>query len=151
MDEIRERLSLAYSPSVTADSSDTYKGYGSLAVSAQTAPEKLPDFFRAVDGIVQKLRDEPVTDDELKRAREPLIEQQKRARNSDYFWLGALTYAVDRPYIVPQIMTGIRDIEAVTPADIQILARKYLRPETAWKAEVVPDALGAAKAPGKLH
>ncbi|MDB5702990.1 MAG: peptidase domain protein [Sphingomonas bacterium] len=139
-DEIRERLALAYSPGVSASYSDTYKGYGAISVEAETAPEKLPAFFTAMDSVAQKLRDAPISEDELKRAREPLVEAAKRAQNTNGWWLGKLTYIIDRPYYVPQTLTGIRDLEAVTPADIQALARKYLKPDVAWKAEVVPAA-----------
>ncbi|MET0310174.1 MAG: insulinase family protein [Sphingomonas sp.] len=146
LDEIREHLALAYSPGVSSTYSDTYKGYGTLSVSAETAPEKLPAFFKAMDGIVRKLQDEPITADELKRAREPMVEAAKRSQNTNFWWLSQLTYAVDRPYYLPQTLTAIRDMEAITPADIQVLARKYLRPEAAWKAEVLPAAAGTATA-----
>ena len=139
LDEIRERQALAYSPGVSSEYSNTYKGFGSISVQAQTAPEKLPAFYAAVDGIVQKLRDEPIGADELKRAREPLIEAGRRAQSSNGWWLGQLTYAVDRPWYLPQTLTQIDDMEKMTPADIQALARQYLRPEAAWKAEVVPE------------
>ena len=139
LDEIRERLALAYSPGVSSEYSDTYKGYGSISVQAQTAPEKLPAFYAAVDAIVQKLRDEPIGADELKRAREPLIESERRAQSSNGWWVGHLIYAVDRPWYLPQTLTAIDDMEKITPADIQALARQYLRPELAWKAEVLPE------------
>jgi zinc protease len=51
-----------------------------------------------------------------------------------------LLYIVDRPDDIPQILTTERDLEALTPLDVQALARKYLKPEAAWKAEVVPEA-----------
>ena len=142
LDEIRERLALAYAPGSGASFSDTYKGYGMISVQAQTAPEKLPAFFAAVDSIIRKLRDEPIGADELKRAREPMIEAALRVRNSNGWWLGQLSYAVDRPWYLPQTLTGIDDLEKVTPADIQALARQYLRPELAWKAEVLPEKAG---------
>jgi zinc protease len=139
LDEIREKEALAYSPSVASSYSDSYKGYGSISVQAQTAPDKLPAFFKAADGIVQSLRDQPITADELQRARGPLIEEAKRSRNSNGWWLSQLTYAVDRPSSVPQILTSIDIMEKMTPTDVQALARKYLRPELAWKVEVLPD------------
>lgn len=144
LDEIREKEALAYSPGVSSTYSDTYKGYGALSVQAQTAPDKLPAFFKAVDAIVEKLRDEPVSEDELKRAREPIIEGTKRNQATNFWWLNQLTFLVDRPWYEPQALTSIRDMEALTPADIQALARKYLRPDLAWKAEVLPANDGAA-------
>jgi len=144
LDEIREKEGLAYSPGVSSSYSDTYKGYGALSVQAQTAPDKLPAFFKAVDAIVDKLRNEPVTADELKRAREPIIEGTKRGMTTNYWWLSQLTFLVDRPWYEPQALTSIRDMEALTPADVQALAKKYLRSDLAWKAEVLPAAKGAA-------
>ncbi len=46
LDEIREKLALAYSPQVSASYSDIYKGYGTISVQAETAPEKLHRLFR---------------------------------------------------------------------------------------------------------
>lgn len=146
LDEIREKQALAYSPGVSASYSDSYKGYGSISVQAETAPQKLPAFFSAMDAIAQSLRDTPISEDELKRAREPLVESAKRGPSTNGWWLGQLTYVVDRPYYIPQINTFIPQVEALTPADIQALARKYLRPEAAWKAEVLPEAPAKGKA-----
>jgi zinc protease len=139
LEEIRERLALAYAPTVASNYSDTYKGFGIISVQAQTAPDKLPAFFTAMNGIIQKLRDEPISADELKRAREPQVEAARRSQNSNGWWLGNLTYAVDRPWYLPQTLTGIDEMEKMTPADVQALARQYLRPDTAWKAEVLPE------------
>ena len=147
LEEIREKEGLAYSPGVSSSYSDTYKGYGSLGVQAQTAPDKLPAFFKAVDAIVEKLRDEPVSADDLKRAREPLLESAKRGQTTNFWWLNQLTFIVDRPWYEPQALTAIHDMEGLTPADIQALARKYLEPGKAWRAEVLPTDGVAAPAP----
>jgi zinc protease len=140
LDVIREKLALAYSPGVSANYSDIYKGYGAISVQAETAPEKLPAFFAAMDDITKSLRETPISEDELKRAREPMVESAKRGQNTNGWWLSQLTYIVDRPYYIPQTLTVVPQFEAITPADIQALAQKYLRPDTAWKAEVTPDA-----------
>lgn len=139
LDEIREKQALAYAPGVSASYSNSYKGYGAISVQAETAPGKLPAFFAAVDAIAASLRDTPISADELKRAREPLVEAARRAQNTNGWWLNQLTYIVDRPQYIPQTLTAVPQFEAMTPADIEALARKYLRPELAWKAEVVPE------------
>lgn len=145
LDEIREKQALAYSPVTSSNYSDTYKDYGAISVQAQTAPEKLPAFFTAMDAIIRSLRDTQISEDELKRAREPLVESARRGPNTNGWWLNQLTYIVDRPYYIPQTLTFIPQIEALTPADIQALARKYLRPEAAWKAEVLPEATASGQ------
>ncbi|HVL41912.1 MAG TPA: insulinase family protein, partial [Brevundimonas sp.] len=146
LEEIRERQALAYGPGVGSSSSDTYPGYGSLVIRAETASDKLEAFYAAVDGIIAKLRDEPVTEDELTRARLPMIESLRRSQASNEYWLGQLSRVASHPEDIEQTLTHISDLEAVTTADIQTLARQYLRPDTAWRATVTSTSAPAAAA-----
>ena len=136
-EEIREKQALAYSPGVSSSSSDVYAGYGSVSVTAQTTPENQGPFFAAVGTIASSLRDAPITEDELTRARAPIIESLRRSQAGNEFWLGALEGVAADPGEVEQITTLITDFEAVTPADIQAAARLYLVPDKAWEASVV--------------
>lgn len=82
---------------------------------------------------------EPPTEDELVRARTPIVERLRRAPAQNGWWFSSLAYLIDRPHYLPQVMSGIADVEAVTASDIQAMARKYLRSDTAWKAAVEPE------------
>lgn len=144
LEEIRERQALAYSPSVGASASDVFPGYGSISITAQTTPESLSAFFDAVDMIVASLHDTPVTEDELNRARLPVIESLRRGRAGNEYWLSELADLPSHPEAIEQTLTVISDIEAITPADIQRLARQYLTGDTAWKATVTSSAPAAA-------
>lgn len=146
LDEVREKLAIAYSPGTGASSSSDYRGYGSLSVSAQTAPDKLAAFYTAVESIAASLRDAPPTEDELNRARLPVIEATRRSQATNEYWLGQLADVAEKPADVEQTLTVISDMEAVTPADIQALAQKYLRPETAWRASVTSSQAAAPAA-----
>ncbi len=134
--EVRERQSLAYSPGVAATTSNVYSNYGYLTINAQTEPDKLPAFFSAVDQIVAGLRDRPVTEDELNRAREPMLASLRRSLTNNGWWMGQLAYVNDHPEAVGQVLDGLADLEAATPQDIQALAVRYLRPDRAWSATV---------------
>ena len=147
LEEIREKQALAYSPNVSASASDTFEGYGSIAITAQTAAETLPAFYAAVDQIVAGLQAEPVSDDELNRARLPVIESLRRSQASNEYWLGQLADVAERPEEIEQTLSHISDLEAVTPADIQRLARQYLRSDTAWRATVTSAQTAQAPAP----
>lgn len=137
LDEIREKQALAYSPSVRASASDVFQGYGSISITADTAPEKFGAFFSAVDAIIADLRDKPVSEDELNRARLPVIESLRRSQAGNEYWLGQLENLAAKPASLEQIQTHISDLESFTASDIQAAARQYLKPDTAWKAEVV--------------
>jgi zinc protease len=144
LDQIREKLALAYSPGTSASASSDYRGYGSLSISAQTAPDKLAAFYAAVDEIAASLRDAPPDEDELNRARLPMIEALRRSQATNEYWLTQLAEVAKTPGEVEQTLTLIPDLEAVTTTDIQALARKYLRPEAAWRASVVSSQPAAA-------
>ncbi|WP_269514380.1 M16 family metallopeptidase [Brevundimonas subvibrioides] len=137
LDEIRERQALAYSPSVDDSASEVYPGYGSIFVTAQTTPQNLGAYFSAVDAIAASLRDTPITDDELNRARAPTVEALRRSQAGNEYWLGQLEDVAAHPESLQQTLTHISDLEALTPADIQAAARKYLVPDKAWRASVV--------------
>ena len=139
LEEIREKQALAYSPRVASSSSDVFKGYGSIFVMAETAADKIPAFYAAVDAITASLRDAPVTEDELNRARLPVIESLRRSQAGNEYWLGQLEDLAAKPASLEQIQTHISDLESFTAADIQAAARQYLKADTAWKAEVVSD------------
>ena len=138
-EEIRERLAIAYSPGVGTGSSDTFKGYGSIFVQALTRPEAFPAFYDAVNAIVASLRDTPITEDELNRARLPEVERLKRTQAGNEYWLAQLSGVAANPGDVEQVQTHISDLEAITVADIQRAARQYLRTDTAWRAVVTSD------------
>lgn len=137
LEVIREQQALAYSPGTGASASDTYRGYGSVSIRAEIAADKVDPFYAAVQSIVNSLRDAPPSEDELNRARLPVIEALRRSQASNEYWLAQLSDVAERPSDVEQTLTHISDLESVTPADVQALARQYLRDETAWKAIVV--------------
>jgi len=137
LDEIREKQALAYSPGVSASSSDVYAGYGSISVTAQTTPENQARLFEAVDIIAASLRDTPITQDELTRARAPQVEALRRSQAGNDYWLGQLNDVASDADAVTQITTHISDIEGFTPADIQAAARRWLVDAKAWRASVI--------------
>ena len=137
LEEIRERQALAYSPGVGASASDVYQGYGSISVQAGTAADKLDAFYAAIETITASLRDAPPSEDELNRARLPVIEALRRSQAGNEYWLAQLAEVAENPAEIEQTLTHISDLEAVTPADIQALAQRYLRSDTAWRAVTV--------------
>ncbi len=134
---IREELAIAYSPGAGSSASDVYVNYGSIFVSAQTTPENQAPFFTEVDAIAASLRDTPITEDELTRARAPQIEALRRSQAGNDYWLGQLSEISSHSNAPAEITSHISDLESVTPADIQALAQRYLVPSKAWRASVV--------------
>jgi len=136
--QVRQEKALTYSPKAGLDMSDTFKGYGYINATAEVRPEKLAEFYSIVNGIVEDLKTKPVSADELQRARQPELDRLVNADKNNWYWLAALaSYATDPQRL--ELLEGRRDrYVAVTPADLQRLAKQYLVDAKALKIEVKP-------------
>lgn len=145
-DEIREKQGAAYSPGASATSSLVFPDYGYVFIQVETPPEALPVFFQTADAIAAGLRDAPVSEDELNRARLSSIESIRRSQAGNGYWLGALKGVQTDPSQIEAIRTAISDLEAITPADLQKAAQTYLQPDRAWRAQVTSETPAPAAA-----
>lgn len=136
---IREEQGTTYSPQAFHNPSEAYAGYGTFGGTIEARPEALAGFLRDAQVIAADLRDHPVGADELQRARLPMIEAVQRARQGNAWWLDELENIQTDPRVAARLESQIADYQAVTPADLQRVARQYLRPGGAWQAVVVPE------------
>lgn len=138
-EEVREKLGIAYSPGSAANSSSVFPDYGFQIMLAETRPETLPTLFGAFDSIAASLRDTPITDDELLRARAPVVESVRRSQADNGYWITQLADAGRTPETFDEIRSHVADLESATPADIQRLARQYLTADKAWRLTITSD------------
>ena len=145
-DELREKQGVAYSPRASNTSSLVFPGYGYVFTQVETPPEALTGFFESVDTIAAGLRDTPVTDDEIRRARLSTIEGIRRSQANNGYWISALRGVQTDPTQLTAIRTAVSDLEAITPGDLQKAAQTYLLPDRAWRAQVTAEAVAAPAA-----
>jgi zinc protease len=140
-DEIREKQGTTYSPNAGHSASETFAGYGYMSARIEAPPERLEPFLADAMKIARGLAQTPATEDELQRARRPLIENLQRQRGSSNAWWGeALEGVHERPEVAESIRLSIGQYQAITPAELQAAARLYLVDSRAWKMIVVPKA-----------
>ncbi len=126
VDTVREKLGITYSPQVQATTAVDLSGEGYLAVTLETPPDKF-DTFRALLGEqINDLASKPVSADELERAKQPLIETERKKREVNDFWLANLAAYMRDPRIEGAVLGTVDRLSAVTAADVQALAAKYL-------------------------
>lgn len=138
-DEFREKQGATYSPWTDSESSEVYPGYGYVSAGVETPPERLAGFFADLDKIAADLRDKPISQDELDRAKKPKLEGIEKDRQSNAYWIGVLSGAQTDGYSLPAERSRLAQIAKVTPADIQKLAKAYLTSDKAWRLQVVPE------------
>lgn len=128
-EEIREKLGKAYSPSAGNASSDTYRGYGTFTIAASVDVGEVEATRDAIRTVVARLAAEPVDPDVLDRARKPMLEAYDNMFKTDSGWLRAAARAQTESHKVDRLLTGKAVAEAITPADIQAVAARFLAAE----------------------
>ena len=136
-ESVRERLGDSYGVSLESRMSESFPGFGYLAVNAVVAPEKADQVFAAIDQAVADLRDKPISADLMARARNPEIEQSNRALRDNAYWLAALSQAQSDPERLRRIRERRQILESITPAELQQLAKQYLGPDAIQRARIL--------------
>ncbi|CAN5233331.1 insulinase family protein [soil metagenome] len=140
IDEIREKQGTTYSPQVSSSASSVFKGYGFISANIEAQPEKMEPFFGDVMKIAADLRNTPVTQDELDRAKKPALEALEKRKQTNEFWLGQLSGAQADRRKLDAIRSSASSIQRVTAADIQAAAKTYLVDDKIFKVIVRPEA-----------
>jgi zinc protease len=139
IEEIREKQATTYSPGAGHTASDSFAGYGYMSARIEAPPERLETFLADAARIARELGSSPVSDDELQRARKPLIESLERQRaSSNGWWLTSLADIQERPEVAESIRVSIAQYQSITAAELQAAARQYLVDDKSWKLLVTP-------------
>ncbi|MDE1466245.1 M16 family metallopeptidase [Aurantiacibacter sp. D1-12] len=137
IETLREEFAATYSPSVGGSTSGEYDGYGTISMSAVVDPNLADDTLAIVHRLAAELRDAPVSEDFLLRARQPVIENIRQAQENNGYWLGLVSDAQSYPEGLDRARVQIETIMAVTPEQLQALAQQYLVPERRADARVL--------------
>jgi zinc protease len=146
IDKVREELGDSYGASVSSTLSDTYPGFGVLSASAVVAPDKIDEVRAAIDTATAQLRSTALSADLLARARNPALERAERALRENGAWTGLVTRAQSDPSRLDRLLGLRARIAAITPAQLQAIAVKYLTPQQRLDVKIV--AASAPMAPG---
>lgn len=141
-DRLREKLGQAYSPSAASSTSRIYPGYGTFAVSASVAADKVDAARAAVDGLIADLRAAPLDPDILERARKPWLEEYNNYLKDLGGWLSLAARAQSEPERLSRFHAAPEVIRAITAEDIHRAALRYLAPGDAVTFLVLPEAAG---------
>ncbi|HVI99679.1 MAG TPA: insulinase family protein [Sphingomonas sp.] len=143
IDQLRSQAGISYSPQVVSDWPKGLASGGRLIAVGQVPPDKTGFFFTLARKIAADLVAHPITDDELQRVVTPLTQYVLRASTGNQFWMQQLGGATTDPRRIAAARAIVGDLKAVTPATLQTIAARYLRPDKDWTMEVVPEKVAA--------
>jgi zinc protease len=146
IDRVREQESATYSPSAQATFSRVSPGYGYIGVSLDLVPGDVDRFFGIVDQIVAQMGSGGISDDELNRARLPILDEYPHRLEDNRYWMGLVSTAQSDPALLARHRTTVADYQAVTVADLRAAAALYLRANRAYRVAILPPEGAAAPA-----
>lgn len=144
LDELREKEAVTYSPGVGGNSSKVFPGFGYVLALIEAPAAKHAAFFDQTSAIIRSLREKPPTQDEFDRAIRPPLGAIKRFVQTNGYWLNALANAQRDPRKLDVIRQELPALQKLVPADVQRVAKKYLRDEKALRMVAVPTGDKAA-------
>jgi zinc protease len=138
--KIREELGGAYSPQAVSSPSDTYEGYGYLSSRITVEPDKAEEIADVAIELADDLAGNGVTEDELERAREPVLTALRESARTNGYWLGAvLLSAQEFPQRLDWARHRYSDIEGITIDELDAMAQSYLGDEKVFRVIVMPE------------
>ncbi|MBI3884702.1 MAG: insulinase family protein [Opitutae bacterium] len=142
--KIREEMGGTYSPQAGADLSETYPGYGFLVAEATVAPDQARAVADAIRAVAAGLAKNGVTEEELVRAKQPVLTSLRESARTNGYWIGSvLAAAQEEPQRLEWSRTRYSDNESVTAAELTALAKQYLEPARASEFTVLPETVKA--------
>jgi zinc protease len=138
-DQIREKLGQAYDPAASVWQSTVFRGFGVFEARASVPASQDGAFQSALDAIIADLQANPVSADELERARKPVLEQFDVSQKDNMHWLYVVAHGMDEPARLAAEQNFKTGVLAITPADIQVLAKRFLVKDRALYIKVEPE------------
>lgn len=138
-EKLREELGTTYSPQAFSAAPLAYKGFGHITTFLTVPPEVMDETAAAVRAIAAEFVAAPVSADLLDRARNPMRASYERAETQNDGWIGLVTEAQSDPSLLTRRRTRRGLLDAITPADLQAAAKRYLA-ATPVEIRAVPEA-----------
>lgn len=144
--QIRQKLGEGYSPSAFNRSSDVYKNYGYLAALNMVKPASAEEIGTLIRAIGAEVAAGPISEDEFKRALEPMLNHIREYRRSNGYWLGTVLADSQRePKKLAWAESFVTDVASITIEELQLLAAEYLKPERATILRILPRPASTAE------
>ncbi len=139
IDQLRSQAGISYSPMVISDWPIGMPGGGKMMAIGLLPPDKTDFFFQLARGIAADLVANPISQDELERAINPLKSLMLRRSSGNMFWMQLMEGGGGDPLRIAGVRTLGQDFSYSTPAEMQALAVKYLVPAKDWTMVVLPE------------
>jgi zinc protease len=139
-EEIREKLGASYSPNAGASGSEGLEGFGYLAAECSGKAEDAKRLADIATQLAATLSKGGIAGDDLERARKPLQSQLEKSKRDNSYWLSTvLAQSQEDPARLDLIRGRDADYAAITPKELDEVAKKFLGEKNALKVLIRPE------------
>lgn len=139
-EKLREELGATYSPQAFSYAPLAFKGFGHFTAFATVPPEAMDAAAAGVRAIAAELAAAPISADLFDRARNPVRSSFDRSETQNSGWLGIVAAAQSEPALLDRRRQRRALLDAITPADLQAAAKRYLGGAQPAEIRAVPEA-----------
>ena len=138
---IREEAGRTYSQYAYNEASMAYPGYGLFHAAAEIKPQDADTVISAIKAIAADIMKNGVTEEELARAREPILTGiGELVKTNDYWLRSVLSGCRAHPERLEWSRNLLSDYQAMTAGELTQLARQYLDVSRCAVVIVKPDS-----------
>lgn len=143
---LREDMGETYSPSTGLNISETYPDDGYIITLSSGVMRNKDAVRNAIARIADDLGKGNVTQEELDRARNPILNSMDRAQRDNGYWTSVLRDSQAKPERLAQQRESIPDVKAITVEEVNKLAKDIFGKGEHLNLNILPDH-PAAEAP----
>lgn len=137
-DRFREQEGATYSAIVSSTQSDVFEDYGYLWVGLDVESREIDRMYEIADELAAELAAGDISEDEMLRARQPILESIEEARETNPWWLRVLSRAQREPDRLDEIRSMMEDYRTIGADEIAEAAARYLQPDRAFRVTILP-------------
>ncbi|MEP7144928.1 MAG: insulinase family protein, partial [Ferruginibacter sp.] len=140
IDTIREAMSAIYGGGIGGGLQKIPSERYMLQSNFPCGPENVDKVDKAFWEIIASIKKPGgISDNDLAKARKPLLERNKARVKTNPFWVGILQDAEKNGYSPERILTYDERINAITPEKMMEIANKYYTRENVYTAILLPE------------
>lgn len=141
---IREELGGTYSPSFQLSYDKYPRAEASLVAYYSCDPENVEKLTKATWGVLDKVMNEGPSDVDLAKVKEQLIRSRQTQVEKNGYWSGSIQGSRWYGFQMQSVEAYTASVNAITLADIQAVAKKYLKHDNYVRVALKPEAMKPA-------
>ena len=136
---VREKMGEAYSPSVMTSASEVYPGLGYIGAISSGVVGNKDKVLDAIIEITNDLGKGNIPQDELDRARNPILNSMEKSRRQNDYWQSVIGRAQTKTDRLQASQEAIDDMKSITVEEINELAKEIFGNGKHLNLNILPD------------